>query len=121
MTRELAKWLLEHPDIHKAYAEGKMIQILQNGVWVDLEDPTFNSAVKYPNDYRVKPSSKYRPYTKEELPALVGKTLHHKSGLVEIVVAVTEYEVAVGREGWYSPKLLLESYTIDGHPAGVEQ
>lgn len=61
MTREEAKELLP---IIQAYAEGRTIQFLDGGKWLDLCESDF---YKSPERYRIKPELKYRPFkTKEE-------------------------------------------------------
>ena len=61
MTREEAKELLP---ILQAYAEGRTIQFLDGGKWLDLYESDFYES---PERYRIKPEPKYRPFkTKEE-------------------------------------------------------
>ena len=60
MTREEAKEILP---IFKAFAEGKTIQILNEGEWCDLYDTDFKSPI---NKYRIKPEPKYRPFKSQE-------------------------------------------------------
>ena len=50
--------------IIQAYAEGKTIQFLDGGKWLDLYESDF---YKSPERYRIKAEPKYRPFkTKEE-------------------------------------------------------
>lgn len=56
MTREEAKELLP---IMQAYAEGRTIQFLDGGKWLDLYESDF---YKSPERYRIKPEPKYRPF-----------------------------------------------------------
>lgn len=62
MTREEAKQLLP---IIQAYAEGKTIEFLSGGTWVDMIYPTpkFDCG---PSKYRIKPEPKYRPFNTQE-------------------------------------------------------
>lgn len=61
MTREEVKEMLP---IIQAYAEGRTIQFLDGGKWLDLYESDF---YKSPERYRIKPEPKYRPFkTKEE-------------------------------------------------------
>lgn len=60
MTREEAKELLP---IMQAYAEGKTIQFLDGGKWLDLYESDF---YKSPERYRIKPEPKYRPFKTQE-------------------------------------------------------
>ena len=62
MTREEAKELLP---IIQAFAEGKVIQcrsIISNE-WRDFDEPAFNGL---PDNYRIKPEPKYRPFKSQE-------------------------------------------------------
>ena len=56
MTREEAKELLP---IIQAWAEGKNIQFLSDDEWHDINQADFTC---YPDKYRIKPESKYRPF-----------------------------------------------------------
>ena len=48
----------------QAYAEGRTIQFLDGGKWLDLCESDFYES---PERYRIKPEPKYRPFkTKEE-------------------------------------------------------
>lgn len=56
MTREEAKELLP---IIQAFAEGKTIQLLDGGKWLDVYETDFHES---PERYRIKPEPKYRPF-----------------------------------------------------------
>lgn len=56
MTKEQAKALL--PFI-QAFSEGKTIQFISNGKWVDLDSASF---MLTPERYRIKPELKYRSF-----------------------------------------------------------
>ena len=60
MTREEAKELLP---IIQAWAEGKNIQFLSDGEWHDINQADFTC---YPDKYRIKPETKYRPFKSQE-------------------------------------------------------
>lgn len=61
MTRENAKALLP---IIKAYAEGKVIQIINpSGQWIDSNEPIFNCDYSC---YRIKQKVKFRPFANAE-------------------------------------------------------
>ena len=60
MTREEAKELLP---IIQAYSEGKTIEYLIDGKWIELKDPVFNYNASV---YRVKPEQMYRPFQNVE-------------------------------------------------------
>lgn len=49
--------------IFKAFAEGKTIQILNEGEWCDLYDTDFKSSI---DKYRIKPEPKHRPFNDQE-------------------------------------------------------
>ena len=66
MTREEVAKLLP---ILQAFAEGRVIQYRENGVWKDIttEDGFFTeNAFVNVNDYRIKPELTYRPFTNED-------------------------------------------------------
>ena len=60
MTREEVKEMLP---IMQAYAEGRTIQFLDGGKWLDLYESDF---YKSPERYRIKPEPKYRPFKTQE-------------------------------------------------------
>ena len=60
MPREDAKQLLP---IIQAFAEGKAIQQTDGYDWYDLDDPDF---MANGSSYRIKPETKYRPFTNAE-------------------------------------------------------
>jgi len=66
MTREEVKDLLP---ILQAFAEGRVIQYRDNGVWKDITTEegfyTDNAFVNV-NDYRIKPEFTYRPFANAE-------------------------------------------------------
>ena len=66
MTRKEVKNLLP---ILQAFAEGRVIQYRDNGVWKDIttEDGFFTeNAFVNVNDYRIKPKPTYRPFANAE-------------------------------------------------------
>ena len=66
MTRDEVKNLLP---ILQAFAEGRVIQYRDNGVWKDIttEDGFFTeNALVNVNDYRIKPELTYRPFANAE-------------------------------------------------------
>ena len=60
MTREEAKELLP---IIQAYADGKTIQLFDEGKWKDVYETDFYG---HPDKYRIKPEPKYRPFNTQE-------------------------------------------------------
>ena len=63
MTREEIKEMLP---IMQAFAEGKTIQIKQEGDWFDVGKNTEVYFSESPSDYRIKPEPKYRPFKTQE-------------------------------------------------------
>lgn len=60
MTREEVKELLP---IMQAFVEGKTIQFLDGGKWLDLCETDFYES---PDRYRIKPEPRYRPFKTQE-------------------------------------------------------
>lgn len=60
MTREEAKELLP---IIQAFAEGRTIQLLDGGKWLDVYETDFHESIY---KYRIKPEPKYRPFKTQE-------------------------------------------------------
>ena len=60
MTREETKEMLP---IIQAFAEGKTIQYRTEDGWKDISNPKFND---FPNEYRIKPETNYRPFKSQE-------------------------------------------------------
>lgn len=60
MTREEAKELLP---IIQAFAEGRTIQLLDGGKWLDVYETDFHESTY---KYRIKPEPKYRPFKTQE-------------------------------------------------------
>ena len=109
MTPLRAKKLLP---IITAFAEGKRIQFNGKNIyknWTDVEDPVFSSNF----EYRVKPTSKLRPWKPEEVP--VGAVVRHKKTGLRMLIEGNNNDVVVMRAGDYSMELLLENwmYSVD--------
>ena len=63
MTREEIK---ERLPIMRAFAEGKAIQFrCKSGEWVEIRNDEIDIFLR-PNDYRIKPDPKYRPFKSQE-------------------------------------------------------
>ena len=60
MTIEEVKELLP---IIQAYADGKTIQLFDEGKWKDVYETDFYG---HPDKYRIKPEPKYRPFKSQE-------------------------------------------------------
>jgi hypothetical protein len=65
MTHKQAKQLRDHP-VFNALADGKTIQILDSGDWLDIVDIGPSSLLE--GDVRIKPTLKLRPWNPEEVP-----------------------------------------------------
>ena len=122
MTRENAKALLP---IIKAYAEGKVIQIINpSGEWIDNNEPLFNCDYSF---YRIKQKVKFRPFANaEECWAEMQK--HQPFGWVKstlfkdfaLVKRVTTLYVEINRE-IIDYKDALDKFTFaDGNNFGVK-
>ena len=59
MTKEETK---ERIKVMQAYVDGKQIQYFDGRVWCDSADPAWNPCKKY----RIKPETKYRPFSNTE-------------------------------------------------------
>ena len=131
MTREEAKELLP---IIQAWAEGKNIQFLSDGEWHDINKADFTC---YPDKYRIKPESKYRPFkTKEECWNEMMK--HHPFGWLKSkmngrfscigeVCGSDEFEtvyiaLSTSESLSRSSDSMFEQYTFDdGTPFGIKE
>lgn len=71
----------QHAEVLRAYADGAKIQLLDHGVWVDVENPCFGIYEKY----RVKPERRY-PITQMRASDLFN-TACMAAGSVEISVS----------------------------------
>ena len=133
MTREEAKELLP---IIKAFAEGKVIQCKNciTNEWRDFDEPAFNGL---PDNYRIKPEPKYRPFeTKEEcwnemlkhqpfgfVKSKVKGYFHH-IGLVQWSSELEDVMVtfATSEQLARSSRSLFEDFIFaDGTPFGIKE
>lgn len=128
MTRENVK---KNMDIISAFAEGKVIQILnERGEWIDLTERDglpMGTLEEEPNIFRIKPEPKYRPFKdaeecwaemlKHESFGWVKSTLFKDLALVQ---RVTTLYVEINRD-IIDYKDTLEKFTFaDGTPFGVK-
>lgn len=121
MNRQQAQDLLP---IIEAYAAGKIIQVKSsiNGLWYDSGELSFDSD---PQNYRIKPESKYRPFvTDEECWNEMQK--HQPFGWVKhketklLITEVSSIRVKIGKD--YLFQQAKEEFTfIDGTPFGIEE
>lgn len=129
MNRQETKNILP---IIQAFAEGKTVQFKWgNGAWVDLEkNDALNLArlVKYPQDYRIKPEPKYRPFkNKEECWQEMQK--HQPLGWIKashgqfLIIGIRKNGVAFGvNDNWHGYNYIFNDYTFaDGTPFGIKE
>ena len=129
MTREEAKKLLP---IIQAFAKGKVIQCKSSitNEWRDFNEPAFNGL---PDNYRIKPEPKYRPFKSQEecwnemhkhsdfgwvknknTQDYCNITDLYKSQLRPAKISVNNYE--------YTLNELFNSFTFtDGTPFGIKE
>ena len=124
MTIEEVKELLP---IIQAYADGKTIQLFDEGKWKDVYETDFYG---HPDKYRIKPEPKYRPFkTKEECWNEMQK--HHPFGSLKskdneyfcIIGSVNKdntITLAIEPNTDYSCTYMFEHYIFsDGTPFGI--
>ena len=130
MTQKEAKELLP---IIQAIAEGKTIQCKWNdGTWVDINKEDFDNLLrlmKYQQDLRIKPESKYRPFVTNK-ECLEEMLKHQPFGWVKEDVDYCDI-VHIGRYGinlntgvgndYYNYKKAFNLKFIDGTPFGIKE
>ena len=131
MTREEVKELLP---IIQAYADGKTIQLFDEGKWKDVYETDFYG---HPDKYRIKPEPKYRPFkTKEECwnemlkhqpfgwVKSKDKGYFHLIGLVQWSTELEDVMItfATSEQLARSSHSLFEDYIFaDGTPFGIKK
>lgn len=124
MTREEAKELLP---IIQAFAEGKVIQCKNciTNEWRDFDEPVFSGL---PDNYRIKPEPKYRPFeTKEECWHEMHK--HPDFGWVAAQDSKVIYHINIVGDGYIhidgSSVIFSTAYSeyefLDGKPFGIKE
>lgn len=133
MTRETAK---NNLDIIKAFAEGKDIQMLEidGKTWSDIKEPYFTEI----RDYRIKPESKYVPWTKENCPLKCGDVVRYKNSVDKRTTIIDAIDLSdendnvihfafdytdceYGINNWASLDYLFNCYVMaDGTPCGMK-
>lgn len=124
MNSQEAKELLP---IIQAKAEGKTIQAKAiDGMWYDDEDMLkFDSS---PQNYRIKPEPKYRPFSNaEECWGEMQK--HQPFGWVKayhgkfVITGIRDSKATIGRnDNFMDYDYILENYTFaDGTPFGIKE
>lgn len=127
MTREQAKALLS---FIQAFSEGKTIQFISNGKWVDLDSASF---MLTPERYRIKPEFKYRPFKdaiecwqemlKHQPFGWIKPVNEHKAINISSINYDDEYPICCRNNcDKYSFKYLCEEFTfMDGTPFGIKE
>lgn len=131
MTREEAKEMMP---IIQAYAEGRTIQFLDGGKWVNLFEFDFCES---PDRYRIKPEPKYRPFkTNEECWSEMlkhqpfGWLKSKKNGRFRCIGEVSwsdefkivQIELSTSESLSRSSDSVFDEYTFaDGAPFGVKE
>ena len=124
MTKEEAKELLP---IIQAFADGKVIQCKNciTNEWRDFDEPAFNGL---PDNYRIKPEPKYRPFeTKEECWNEMLK--HQPFGWVVAKDSKIMYHIYIVGIGYVLidcmsisfPETFAEYEFTDGTPFGIKE
>ena len=124
MTREQAKELLP---IIQAYAEDKEIEVLFGTEWVKVTNPDFTLS---PENYRIKPEPKYRPFkTKEECwdemhkHSDFGWLIRMDTGIFANINAISSKEIVFDNnfDCVYTFKDAFKYYKFtDGTPFGIK-
>lgn len=122
----------ESMPIIKAFAEGKVIQILnERGEWVDLterEGLPIGTLIEEPNCFRIKPESKYRPF-KDTEECWQEMQKHQPFGWVKckedgslglITLIISEASIYVNGIGSNSERTMRGFTFADGTPFGVK-
>ena len=129
MNREEAKELLP---IIQAYAEGKEIQLKNNGVWLDAKYFIPFDQIT-PDEIRIKPESKYRPFKDAEecwnemlKHQPFGWTKDENNKYYHIASGFNAnkegYNIVIETVGYKSFNGVLACYTFaDGTPFGIEE
>lgn len=129
MNRKEAKQMLP---IIKAFAEGKTIEFYVDGIWQELNEPSFDLDA---NLYRIKSELKYRPFrTQEECWNEMHK--HPDFGWVRknltgelcqisrIFLSTDDLNISLTHNNTieYSSYQMVHSYKfIDGEPFGIKE
>ena len=130
MTREEVKDLLP---ILQAFAEGRVIQYRDNGVWKDITTEegfyTENAFVNV-NYYRIKPELTYRPFANveecwEEMlkHQPFGYVKDKEDGHYTLITSVDEHEgISFGvAKNWHFNDVMKFYNFADGAPFGIKE
>ena len=130
MNREQVKKLLP---ILQAFAEGRVIQYRDNGVWKDITTEegfyTENAFVNV-NDYRIKPELTYRPFANAEecwqemlKHQPFGYVKDKEDGHYTLITSVDEHEgISFGvAKNWHFNNVMKFYNFADGAPFGIKE
>ena len=130
MTREEVKDLLP---ILQAFAEGRVIQYRDNGVWKDITTEegfyTDNAFVNV-NDYRIKPEPTYRPFANAEecwqemlKHQPFGYVKDKEDGHYTLITSVDEHEgISFGvAKNWHFNDVMKFYNFADGSVFGIKE
>ena len=130
MNREQVKKLLP---ILQAFAEGRVIQYRDNGVWKDITTEegfyTENAFVNV-NDYRIKPELTYRPFANAEecweemlKHQPFGYVKDKEDGHYTLITSVDEHEgISFGvAKNWHFNDVMKFYNFADGAPFGIKE
>lgn len=113
MTQEQ---LVKHWVVIKAFKFGMTIEFLDKGrgEWREVENPAFNFEL----EYRIKPESKLVPFSFEDAPSLLGRSVRNKtSGSVSLIIYINKTFIKVPGEITFS--YFLDQYVfLNGEPCG---
>ena len=121
----------------QAFAEGKTVQIKQEGDWFDIGKNTEVYFSESPSDYRIKPEPKYRPFKNQE-ECWQEMLKHDEFGWVKSKTRdankhISNIEKDIEGNVWfvaasfsgiekYSPKQMLDYFVfMDGEPFGIKE
>ena len=123
MTREQAKHLAE---VLKAYAEGKTIEVLLDGVWCKVDEDEFRFDVEK-ESYRIKKEPTYRPFRSAK-ECLDEMSKHQPAGWLhwnKVFTHITEIRpsgIEINKEFYLFGELLHRKGTFaDGQPFGIKE
>ena len=123
MTREQAKHLAE---VLNAYAEGKPIEVLLDGVWCKVDEDEFRFDIEK-ESYRIKKDPTYRPFRSAQ-ECLNEMPKHQPVGWLrwnKVFTHITEIRpsgIEINKEFYLFGELLHRKGTFaDGQPFGIKE
>lgn len=128
MTREDVKKLL--PFI-EAFIKGKIIQYQKsNGKWIDIDKPCIKNMCDNLESYRIKPESKYRPFTNTK-ECWLEMLNHQPFGWLKgkdsdnhyvLLTYIDEKNISLNSNNGWSFVDIMNNYTfVDGSIFGIKE